>query len=188
MNLPNKLTVLRMCMVPFFVAALLWQGLWQNSFIALVLFAAASLTDLLDGQLARKNGQVTTFGKFLDPLADKLLVVSAMICFIDMGLAHSVAVLIVIAREFVVSGIRLVAAGEGTVIAANIWGKVKTVAQMVVIIGVLLLLGLGQNGLLPAGIDVSLISNIGMWLVAALTVISGATYVVDNIGCINTTK
>lgn len=98
------------------------------------------------------------------------------------------AVLIVIAREFVVSGIRLVAAGEGTVIAANIWGKVKTVAQMAVIIGVLLLLGLGQNGLLPAGIDVPLISNIGMWLVAALTVISGATYVVDNIGCINATK
>lgn len=187
MNTPNKLTVLRMVLVPFFVAALLISDIPASYLIALVIFTVASLTDMLDGQLARKHNQVTTFGKFLDPLADKMLVTSAMICFIEMGLSSSVAVLIVIGREFMVSAIRLVAVGEGNVIAANIWGKVKTVIQLVVIIGVLLLLALQDFGIAQS-LDVPLISGVGMWVIAAVTAISGGKYLVDNLQYINTTK
>ena len=189
MNTPNKLTVLRMVLVPVFVVFLLMQNIPFGALLALVTFAAAAITDSLDGHLARKNNQITTFGKFLDPLADKLLVVSALICFIELELASSVAVLIIIAREFLVTSVRLVASGEGKVIAANIWGKLKTVSQMVVIIVVLALRAFADFGFLPAlTAYTGIISSVGIWVVAAVTVMSGITYLVDNIQYINTTK
>ena len=132
MNLPNKLTTLRMIMVPFFVLFELAFGtaLWAK-WIAFVIFVAASLTDKADGYIARKYNMITTFGKFMDPLADKLLVCSALICFVEKGQVPAWVVIIIIAREFIISGFRLVAAEQGRVSAAGIWGKVKTVVQMV---------------------------------------------------------
>ena len=124
MNLPNKLTVLRMILVPFFVLALLWP-FPHHFLIALIIFGAASYTDHLDGMLARKHNQITDFGKFMDPLADKILVISALVCFVSLGLCDVWLVLLIIAREFMVTSIRLVAAGKGSVIAANNWGKAK---------------------------------------------------------------
>ena len=131
MNLPNKLTVLRMIMVPFFVLFMLTDiGGPANKWITLVIFCVASLTDMLDGKIARARNLVTNFGKFMDPLADKMLVCSAMICFIPLGKLTAWYVIIIIAREFIISGFRLVAADNGTVIAASFWGKIKTVFQM----------------------------------------------------------
>ena len=135
MNLPNKLTILRMIMiVPFVVFMLAPVGGAAGKWIALVLFVAASLTDLLDGKIARKYNLVTTFGKFMDPLADKLLVCSAMICLVQMGRIPAWIVIIIISREFIISGFRLVASDKGVVIAASWWGKFKTTFQMVMII------------------------------------------------------
>ena len=135
MNLPNKLTVLRVIMVPFFVFFMLTDvGGTANKWIALVLFIVASLTDMLDGKIARKYNLVTNFGKFMDPLADKLLVCSAMICLIPSGKLPTAVVIVIIAREFIISGFRLVASDNGVVIAANYWGKFKTVSQMAMII------------------------------------------------------
>ena len=131
MNLPNKLTVLRVIMIPFFVAFMLVDITGNaDKYIALVLFCAASLTDMLDGKIARKYNLVTNFGKFMDPLADKLLVSSAMIAFVELGRIPCWIVIVIIAREFIISGFRLVAADNGIVIAAGIWGKIKTAEQM----------------------------------------------------------
>ena len=145
MNLPNKLTVLRMILVPFFVLALLWP-FPHHFLIALIIFGAASYTDHLDGMLARKKNQITDFGKFMDPLADKILVISALVCFVSLGLYDVWLVLLIIAREFMVTSIRLVAAGKGSVIAANNWGKAKTVSQIIAICVILLLQYIGELG------------------------------------------
>ena len=145
MNLPNKLTVLRMILVAFFVLAILWP-FPHHYLIALIIFGAASYTDHLDGMLARKNNQITDFGKFMDPLADKILVISALVCFVSLGLCDVWLVLLIIAREFMVTSIRLVAAGKGSVIAANNWGKAKTVSQIVAICVILLLQYIGELG------------------------------------------
>ncbi len=147
MNTPNKLTVARMIMVPFFVAAMLLPQLPGNYWWALGLFAAASFTDFLDGYLARKHNLVTNFGKFMDPLADKLLVVSALLCFIDRFAMPVVVVIIIVGREFLVTSVRLVASLSGRVIAAGAGGKIKTAIQMVWICGVLFFAALG---VLPA--------------------------------------
>lgn len=171
MNLPNKLTVLRVLMVPFFVLFMLTDlGGAANKWIALTIFVVASLTDLLDGKIARKYNLVTNFGKFMDPLADKLLVCSAMICMIELGRLPAWIVLIIIAREFIISGFRLIAAENGVVIAANYWGKFKTVSQMIMII--LLILHFG-------GIF-AVLEQIFIWLSLALTVISLITYIWQN--------
>lgn len=139
MNLPNKLTVLRVIMVPFFVFFMLTDvGGAANKWIALVLFVVASLTDMLDGKIARKYNLVTNFGKFMDPLADKLLVCSAMICLIPSGKLPTAVVIVIIAREFIISGFRLVASDNGIVIAASYWGKFKTTFQMLMIIALIL--------------------------------------------------
>ena len=145
MNLPNKLTVLRMILVPFFVLAILWP-FPHHYLAALMLCGAASYTDHLDGMLARKNNQITDFGKFMDPLADKILVISALVCFVSLGLCDVWLVLLIIAREFMVTSIRLVAAGKGSVIAANNWGKAKTVSQIIAICVILLLQYIGELG------------------------------------------
>lgn len=171
MNTPNKLTVGRMIMVPFLVLFLLtgWGG-EANRYISLAIFVIASVTDWFDGYLARKHHLVTNFGKFMDPLADKLLVCSAMICLIELERLPAWIVIIIIAREFIISGFRLIAAENGIVIAANYWGKFKTVSQMIMII--LLLLHFG-------GIF-AVLEQIFIWLSLALTVISLMTYIWQN--------
>lgn len=173
MNTPNKLTVARMIMVPFLVVFLLtgWGG-EANRYISLVIFAAASITDWFDGYLARKNNLVTNFGKFMDPLADKLLVCSAMICMIELGRLPAWFVIIIIGREFIISGFRLIAAENGIVIAANYWGKFKTASQMVMII--LLILHFDNIGAFVV------LEQIFIWLSLALTVISLITYIWQN--------
>lgn len=139
MNLPNKLTVLRVIMVPFFVFFMLTDvGGAANKWIALAIFVIASLTDMLDGKIARKYNLVTDFGKFMDPLADKLLVCAAMICLIETGQLAAWIVIVIISREFIISGFRLVAADNGVVIAASYWGKFKTTFQMLMVIVLIL--------------------------------------------------
>ena len=171
MNTPNKLTVLRMILVPFLVLFMLfgWGG-EANRYICLAIFVTSSVTDWFDGYLARKHKLVTNFGKFMDPLADKLLVCSALICLIEQNKLEALIVIIIIAREFIISGFRLIAAENGVVIAANYWGKFKTVSQMIMII--LLILDLG-------GVF-QILSEIFIWLSVALTVISLITYVAQN--------
>ena len=171
MNTPNKLTVARMIIVPFLVVFLLtgW-GDDANRYISLALFVVASVTDWFDGYLARKNNLVTNFGKFMDPLADKLLVCSAMICMIELNRLPAWFVIIIIGREFIISGFRLIAAENGIVIAANYWGKFKTASQMIMII--LLILHFD-------GIFVTL-EQLFIWLSLALTIISLITYIWHN--------
>lgn len=171
MNLPNKLTVLRVCMVPVFVVFMLWSNLGAaGRYIAALIFILASMTDWLDGYLARKNNLVTDFGKFMDPIADKLLVCSAMICLVEQGLLASWMVIVIIGREFIISGFRLVASDKGIVIAASYWGKFKTVFQMIMVI--LLILNLG-------GIW-NTIAQVITWIALILTVISLADYLKKN--------
>lgn len=173
MNLPNRLTVLRVIMVPFFVAFMLIPSLGgvANKYIALALFCVASFTDFLDGYLARRDNLVTNFGKFMDPLADKLLVCSALICLSSMDKLPTWIVLIIIAREFIISGFRLVASDNGIVIAASYWGKFKTVSHMTMII--LLILDF-QNPVYQ------IVTNVIVAIGLALTVISLADYVWKN--------
>ncbi len=168
MNLPNKLTVLRVVLIPFFVGTLLFEKLPFNIFVALFFFALASITDWFDGYLARKNNLVTTFGKFLDPLADKMLVMSALVCFTAIGWVDPVAVVIILAREFMVSALRLVTAGEGVVVAAGIWGKLKTAFTMIALVAIMALEGFG--------VHVFWLNEILMWISAVLTIISGGIY------------
>ena len=171
MNTPNKLTIARMIIVPFLVIFFLtgWGG-EANRYISLTLFVVASVTDWFDGYLARKNNLVTNFGKFMDPLADKLLVCSAMICMIDLKRLPAWFVIIIIAREFIISGFRLIAAENGIVIAANYWGKFKTASQMIMII----LLILHFDGIFV------ILEQIFIWLSLALTIISLITYIWQN--------
>ena len=179
MNLPNKLTVLRVCMIPFFVVMLLLNGGENQTYryIAAAIFIVASLTDMLDGKIARKYNLVTNFGKFMDPLADKLLVCSALICMIELRELQAWMVIIIISREFIISGFRLVASDNGVVIAASYWGKFKTTFQM---IGVVLLI---FN--IPA---LSTLTTIIVWIALALTVISLVDYIVKNAGVLTEGK
>ena len=170
MNLPNKLTVLRMVLVPFFVAALLLSKTNDSlKWVALALFVIASLTDFADGYIARKYNLITNFGKFMDPLADKILTISGMICLIELGRIPSWIVVIIVAREFIISGFRLVAAENGVVIAANYWGKFKTTFQMIMII--LMIMNIPQ---------LQIVTDIVMWIALALTLISLWTYIMAN--------
>ena len=192
MNTPNKLTVLRMILVPFFVASLLaGDSLPHHNLIALVIFAAASYTDHLDGKIARSRNLVTTFGKFMDPLADKIMVISALVCFVSQGLADVWLVLLIIFREFMVTSVRLVAADSRVVVAANNWGKAKTVSQIIAILFVLFfryLLELVSLGILPAftvfggeaAFWFTLFGNVLLWIATILAVISGIIYLKQN--------
>ncbi|MCI9052428.1 MAG: CDP-diacylglycerol--glycerol-3-phosphate 3-phosphatidyltransferase [Lachnospiraceae bacterium] len=172
MNLPNKLTILRVCMIPFFVVFILTDlGGEFGKWIALAIFIIASLTDLLDGKIARKYNLVTNFGKFMDPLADKLLVCSALICFVELGKIPAWIVIIIISREFIISGFRLIASDNGVVIAANYWGKIKTTCQMIMII---LLIAQIQNPFFQQ------LEQISIYLALILTVISLIDYLIKN--------
>lgn len=170
MNLPNKLTILRVIMIPFFVFFMLTDYAGEASkWIALAIFIVASLTDLLDGYLARKHNLVTNFGKFMDPLADKLLVCAALICLVDMEKLASWMVIVIISREFIISGFRLVASDNGVVIAASYWGKFKTTFQMVMIC------------LLIADIEaIAVVTVVVTWIALVLTVISLVDYLIKN--------
>ena len=173
MNLPNKLTVLRMIMIPFFVVFMLTDlGGTYGKYIALAIFVIASLTDLLDGKIARKRNLVTNFGKFMDPLADKLLVCSALICLVEMDRLAAWMVIVIISREFIISGFRLIASDNGVVIAASYWGKFKTTFQMVMII--LLILDLGEC--------FQVLETAVIWIALVLTVVSLIDYLVKNKG------
>lgn len=183
MNLPNKLTLLRVALVPVFMAfaAVSHYGredfspLW--SFTAGAVFAIASLTDFLDGYLARKNNLVTDFGKFADPLADKMLTTAALVYMVVDGVCSPVVLAVVLFREFAVAGVRMLAAAGQKVIAANMWGKVKTVLQMLTILFFYFAAALAG----PTNIGaVQLIAQVLCWAVAAVTVISGVIYIKDN--------
>ena len=171
MNLPNKLTTLRVIMIPFFVVFMLADMGRTGDYIALALFCLASLTDFFDGYLARKNHLVTNFGKFMDPLADKLLVGSAAICLIEMGRIPAWVVVILISREFIISGFRLIAADNGVVIAASIWGKFKTVCQMFMTIALILHLDT------PVW---AVVEQVLIWGSVALTIVSLVDYIYKN--------
>ncbi len=170
MNICNKLTLSRCVMVPFFAAALLagdGSGIWNT--VALAIFVIASLTDTLDGYLARSRNMITDFGKFMDPLADKILVNSALVCFVYMQRLSPWVLIVILLREFIISGFRLIAAEKGIVIAANIWGKAKTVVQMVCVIVMLLNIGM----LKP-------VETILIWAMTILTIVSLVVYLYDN--------
>ena len=174
MNLPNKLTMFRVVLIPVFIVILM-TGLVPepaSRYIGVVVFAVASFTDFLDGKIARKYNLVTNFGKFMDPLADKLLVSSALICMIELGLLPAWVVIIIISREFIITGFRLIAVENGIVIAASWWGKIKTATQMVMII----LLLLGVQGV---------IATILVALATLFTIISGVDYIVKNKSVLN---
>ncbi len=171
MNLPNKLTILRVILIPFFLVALMVPCIPGGKWIALVIFCVAAITDTLDGQIARKYNLITNFGKFMDPLADKLLVCSAMIALIELERIPAWVVIIIIAREFIISGFRLIAADKGIVIAAGWWGKIKTVVQMFMII--ILICDFG-------GDIVYVIEQVFIYAALALTVISLIDYLAKN--------
>ena len=179
MNLPNKLTILRVIMIPFFVVCLLLDRGMGTQIAALILFAVASFTDYLDGHIARKNNLVTNFGKFMDPLADKLLVCSALICLVDLERIPSWVVIVIIAREFIISGFRLVASDNGVVIAASYWGKSKTVSQMFMIMLLIIY---------PSGELFFWLEQILIYLALILTVISLIDYLVKNKQVLNEQK
>ncbi len=195
MNLPNQLTLLRIFMTPFFLLTLLWDFPFHY-FVALIIFIAASLTDMWDGMIARKRNLVTDFGKFLDPIADKMLTTSAFLGFMVLG--HGVGIVwitfAVLTREFMVASIRMMAATKGCVIAADMFGKVKTVVQMVAIIMVMAFHGFMDifAMFLPdftlLNLPMEILYNVALWLSAVLTVISGVNYWWKNRHCLDFTK
>ncbi|MBQ2944389.1 MAG: CDP-diacylglycerol--glycerol-3-phosphate 3-phosphatidyltransferase [Ruminococcus sp.] len=194
MNLPNKLTLLRIAIVPFMIATLLID-FPLHFFVSGLLFGAASLTDYFDGKIAREKNLITDFGKFADPLADKILVISCLVCFVAMKLCDPVLVIIVLFREFSITSIRLVAASSGRVIAANMWGKVKTVTQIIAIVAVFVFqffLELCKVGLIPISQSVTdmiapwltLAGGVLLWISTVFAIISGIIYIKDNKDCI----
>jgi len=169
LNLPNKLTVGRMLAVPFFIVVLMLGYYYASA----VIFILAALTDMLDGQIARKYNLVTNFGKIMDPLADKLLVISALVCLVELGHVQGWMVIVILAREFTVTGLRTVAAAQGIVIAAGMTGKIKTVLQMIAVIALLLL-----NW--PFSLIGIPFAEIMLWASVIMTIISGVEYIAKN--------
>ena len=182
MNLPNKLTLLRICMIPFFVIFAKLPG-YGMQIVAVVIYILACLTDMLDGKIARSQNLITNFGKFMDPIADKLLVMSAMIVLTAQGRMPDWVCILMLAREFLVSGFRLVAVENGRVIAAGPLGKLKTVFQMAATIALMLFVPVAGEP--PLGPVPAVIANVLMYIAMALTVISGADYILRNKDCIS---
>lgn len=187
MNLPNKLTMLRILLIPIYVILFEMSGIPNNMVWATIVFVIAAITDQLDGHLARKNNQVTSFGKLADPLADKLLTISALICFVEVGIPYlpGWVVILIIGRELIVTGIRMIALTDNTVIAASIWGKAKTVSQLVTIIAIMVDMILKDFSLEMfnwGGVSVMLILIV---IMVVLTLISGIDYVKKNWGLLN---
>jgi len=171
MNLPNKITLFRVIMIPVLLVLMLVPGIPLGNHFAALVFIVASVSDFLDGYLARKNNLVTNCGKFMDPLADKLLVCSALICFVEFHYIPSWIVIIIIAREFIISGFRLVASDNGVVIAASYWGKFKTTFQMISCVLFILKLGYWWTNILE---------QLFLWISFALTLISLFEYIWKN--------
>ncbi len=167
MNTPNKLTLLRVILVPLFMVFMMYDWFPYSRLVAAAVFLLAFATDWLDGYLARKNNQVTNFGKIMDPLADKMLTTAALVCLNASGEVSAWVTIIILSREFIVSGVRIAAASEGNVIAASIWGKAKTMWQFIALTAILCI---GKN----------LVTDIAVWLAAVLTIISGVDYLVKN--------
>lgn len=196
MNLANKLTILRIFLVPIFLIFIAIKGVPYGTFIATFIFIMASLTDKLDGYIARSRNQITRFGKFMDPLADKLLVTSALISLVELQVVPSWAAVIIIAREFAVSGLRTIAAAEGTVIAASKWGKLKTVIQIVAIVLLLIQVNIGTSQYLTSIVInndalttfFKYIPKVMLYLAVIITIISGIDYFVKNKDVIDTEK
>ena len=194
LNLPNILTISRVIITPIFLAILLLENLPHRFLIACLIFSVASITDAVDGHLARKNNQITNFGKFLDPIADKILTTAALLAFMSMGLCNIWIVMLVLTREFAIASVRMIAAAGGVVIPANVWGKIKTVSQMVFTILIMLLgeayyiVETTYSDLFTKLPDLSLVSNGLLWITAILTVISGVIYLKDSKKIIDFTK
>ncbi len=179
MNLPNKITVFRVVMIPFFLVFMLAGGIPYGKYIAAAIFIVAALSDLLDGYLARKNNLVTNFGKFMDPIADKLLVSSALICFVELKLLPAWIVIIIIAREFIISAFRLIASDNGVVIAASWWAKVKTTVQM--IMSIMLIINLDDP-------IINVLEQVVIYLAVVLTLVSLVEYLIKNKNVLNEKK
>ena len=194
LNLPNILTISRIIITPIFLAVILMESLPHRFLIACIIFSIASITDAVDGHLARKNNQITNFGKFLDPIADKVLTTAALLAFMSMGLCNIWIIMFVLTREFAIASVRMISASSGVVIPANIWGKIKTVSQMVFTILIMLLgeayyiIETTYAELFAKLPDLSLISNSLLWITAILTVISGVIYLIDSRKIIDFTK
>ena len=194
LNTPNKLTIARMVITPVFLALIMWESLPHRFLIATLVYSLAAITDAIDGKLARKNNQITNFGKLLDPIADKVLTTSALLAFMVMDLCNIWIVMIVLTREFTIASIRMIAAAGGVVIPANIWGKIKTVSQMTFTIVIMLLgevyyiMGNVNAELFSKLPSLSIISNSLLWITAILTVVSGVIYIKDSIKVIDYTK
>ncbi len=179
MNLPNKITIFRVCMIPVFLVFMLVPEIPYGNYIATVVFAIACASDALDGHIARKHNLVTNFGKFMDPLADKLLVCSALICFVELSYMPAWIVIVIIAREFIISGFRLIASDNGVVIAASYWGKFKTIAQMITCILLIVQLPFAW---------IEAVEQVFIWLSLILTVVSLCEYIWKNRNVLKETK
>ena len=194
LNIPNMLTIARIIITPFFLWTILSESLPHRFLIACIVFSIGAITDAVDGYLARKNNQITNFGKFLDPIADKVLTTSALLAFMSMGLCNIWIVMLVLTREFAIASIRMIAASGGVVIPANVWGKIKTVTQMVFTILIMVLgevyfiLENSYTELIAKLPDLSLISNGLLWITAIFTVVSGVIYIYDSRKIIDFTK
>lgn len=173
MNLPNKLTILRICLIPFFMFFILTDFFTYSKLFGLIIYVVASITDSIDGHIARKHNLVTDFGKFMDPLADKLLVISSLVCFIEIGVLNSWVVMIIIARELSITGFRTLAANKGITLAANNWGKLKTICQMTTIILILAI-----NAKILLFLEILVLPLVVLTVV--LTLLSGYIYIIQN--------
>ena len=191
MNLANKLTMIRIFLVPIFLLFIAAKGIPYGTVLATIIFIVASLTDKLDGYIARSRNQITTFGKFMDPLADKLLVTAALVSLVELHLVYGWVAMIIIAREFAVTGLRTIAAADGKVIAASKWGKLKTVIQIVAIITALINLSYGNrtiNMVVNVKETLNMLTNVFMGAAVIITIISGIDYFVKNKGTIRVDK
>ena len=196
MNLANKLTIMRIILIPLFLVFILVKDIPYGSLIALLIFELASITDKVDGYIARSRNQITNFGKFMDPLADKMLVISALIALVECGLIPSWMVIVIIAREFAISGLRMLAASEGLIVAASWWGKIKTVIQIAATMALLLRLNYEQIGFVKEFFEsnavlIGFINYVPMTLMVLsviATVVSGIDYFIKNRKVINYKK
>lgn len=187
LNLPNKLTIFRIVLAPVFLFLFFAEFIPYNQVFALVVFVVAVITDFADGKIARARNIITNFGKIADPIADKILTTITLLCFLQKNLCSIWVILIIITREFAVSGIRITAAAQGAVIPANIYGKIKTVMQMIFSIIILLLLAI-QSGIGFVFPHFELVSKVMMWILALVTLISGAIYIKDSAKMIDFSK
>ena len=182
MNLPNKLTMLRVLFIPFIMVLILVEGIPYRWLLGGICFGLASLTDMLDGRIARSRNLITGFGKLMDPVADKMLIMSTLVCFVQEEICGAWVVVIILFREFLVTSMRMVAADKGIVIAANIWGKIKTVTQMIAVIGIFCGYAVYEFGFIPHVIGdwLLVVSKVILYVAVGATIFSGARYMYDS--------